>query len=64
MVFLHIPHSLTEEEQMLQSKYAKLRKKKKQVAALKNQSSGKPEAEQTSKVSSSLREKFNLHQRI
>jgi len=33
MVFLHLPASLTEEEQMLQTKYAKLRKKK---AALKS----------------------------
>jgi negative elongation factor E len=31
MVFLHFPTKLTEEELMLQAKYAKLRKKKKQV---------------------------------
>ena len=54
MVFLHIPHSLTEEEQMLQAKYAKLRKKKKQVAAFKNQGSTKSEQDQSSKTSSSL----------
>ena len=36
MVFLHFPTSLTEEEQMLQRKYAQLRKKKKQLAAIKN----------------------------
>ena len=36
MVFLHFPSSLTEEEQMLQRKYAQLRKKKKQLAAIKN----------------------------
>lgn len=52
MVFLHIPNSLTEEEQMLQAKYAKLRKKKKQVAAFKNQGNAKPEIDQASKVSS------------
>lgn len=40
MVFLHLPASLTEEEQMLQTKYAKLRKKK---AALKNHNSSKSE---------------------
>ena len=40
MVFLHFPSSLTEEEQMLQRKYAQLRKKKKQLAAIKN-STGK-----------------------
>jgi len=54
MVFLHIPHSLTEEEQMLQAKYAKLRKKKKQVAAFKNQGSTKSEQDQSSKTASSL----------
>ncbi len=36
MVLLHFPHALTEEEQMLQSKFAKLRKKKKQLEASKN----------------------------
>ena len=36
MVFLNFPSSLTEEEQMLQRKYAQLRKKKKQLAAIKN----------------------------
>lgn len=36
MVFLHFPNKLTEEETMLQAKYAKLRKKKKQLAAAKN----------------------------
>ena len=41
MVFISFPTSLTEEEQMLQTKYQKLRKKKKQVAALKNQNSSK-----------------------
>lgn len=45
MVFLHLPNTLTEEEQMLQSKYIKLRKKKKQVAALKSQNSGKSETD-------------------
>lgn len=54
MVFLHLPSSLTDEEQMLQSKYAKLRKKKKQVAALKNQSSNKPESELKPSVSTTL----------
>jgi len=48
MVFLHLPASLTEEEQMLQTKYAKLRKKK---AALKNHNSSKNENE--NKLSSS-----------
>ena len=38
MVFLHFPSKLTEEELMLQAKYAKLRKKKKQVAAHQNPS--------------------------
>lgn len=33
---LHFPSSLTEEEQMLQRKYAQLRKKKKQLAAIKS----------------------------
>jgi len=42
MVFLHLPASLTEEEQMLQTKYAKLRKKK---AALKNHNSSKNEGD-------------------
>ena len=36
---------------MLQAKYAKLRKKKKQVAAFKNQGNAKPEENQPSKVS-------------
>jgi len=49
MVFLHLPASLTEEEQMLQTKYAKLRKKK---AALKNHNSAKNESD--SKLSSSV----------
>ena len=42
---------ISEEEQMLQAKYAKLRKKKKQVAAFKNQGNAKPEENQPSKVS-------------
>jgi len=42
MVFLHLPASLTEEEQMLQQKYAKLRKKK---IALKNHNSSKNESD-------------------
>lgn len=33
MVYLHLPQSLTEEEEMLQRKYAKLRKKKMALAA-------------------------------
>jgi len=49
MVFLHLPASLTEEEQMLQTKYAKLRKKK---AALKNHNSSKNEND--NKLSSSI----------
>ncbi len=36
MVFLQFPSALTEEEVMLQNKYAKLRRKKKQLAAIKN----------------------------
>ena len=36
MVFLQFPSKLTEEETMLQAKYAKLRKKKRQLAAVKN----------------------------
>ncbi|KAL7637942.1 UNVERIFIED_CONTAM: hypothetical protein RMT77_011555 [Armadillidium vulgare] len=35
MVYLHFPSNLTEEEQMLQAKYQKLRKKKKALQALK-----------------------------
>lgn len=35
MVYLHFPSNMTEEELMLQAKYAKLRKKKKAVLALK-----------------------------
>ncbi len=45
MVFLHLPNSMTEEEQMLQSKYVKLRKKKKLVAALKNPTANKTETD-------------------
>ncbi len=51
MVFMHFPTSLTDEEQQLQTKYAKLRKKKKQVAALKNQNNDK--GERDSKISPS-----------
>lgn len=47
MVFLHFPSSLTEEEQMLQSKYAKLGKKKKRLAQ--RTASGKTET-QTDKL--------------
>lgn len=36
MVFMQFPSKHTEEELMLQSKYAKLRKKKKQLAAHQN----------------------------
>lgn len=36
MVFLQFPAKLTDEETMLQAKYAKLRKKKKQLAEAKN----------------------------
>ena len=36
MVFLQFPSKLTDEETMLQAKYAKLRKKKKQLAEAKN----------------------------
>ena len=36
MVYIHFPTKLTDEELMLQTKYAKLRKKKKQVAAHQN----------------------------
>ena len=43
MVFLHFPSKLTEEELMLQSKFAKLRKKKKQVAAHQNPSKASEE---------------------
>ncbi|GAB6021885.1 hypothetical protein CHUAL_006051 [Chamberlinius hualienensis] len=42
MVFLHFPTNLTEEEQMLRSKYVKLRKKKKALQLLKTP---KPEPE-------------------
>lgn len=42
MVYLHFPTSLSEEELMLQAKYAKLRKKKKALQALK---SPRPEQE-------------------
>ena len=41
MVFLHLPSTLTSEEEMLQMKYAKLRKKKKLLAAIKAQNSNK-----------------------
>jgi negative elongation factor E len=41
MVYIHIPEQLTEEEHLLIAKYAKLKKKKKQVQALKV----KPEVE-------------------
>lgn len=44
MVYIHIPDILTEEENMLMAKYAKLKKKKKQVQALKI----KPEVEKPS----------------
>ncbi|XP_076438304.1 negative elongation factor E-like [Babylonia areolata] len=43
MVFLTFPNALTDEEEMLKHKYAKLRKKKKQLLALK---ATKPEAQQ------------------
>ncbi|XP_037789356.1 LOW QUALITY PROTEIN: negative elongation factor E-like [Penaeus monodon] len=35
MVYLHFPSNMTEEEQMLQAKYQKLRRKKKALQALK-----------------------------
>lgn len=54
MVFLHLPASLTEEEQTLQAKYAKLRKKKKQVAALKSQVSGGAKTENDIKLTASV----------
>ena len=41
MVFLHLPSTLTQEEEVLQMKYAKLRKKKKLLAAIKAQNSNK-----------------------
>ncbi|XP_063226714.1 negative elongation factor E [Bacillus rossius redtenbacheri] len=44
MVYLHFPSNLTEEELMLQTKYAKLKKKKKALQALK---SPRPEPERT-----------------
>lgn len=44
MVYLHFPNNLTEEEQMLQAKYAKLKKKKKALQAWK---APKPEPERT-----------------
>ncbi|XP_049829978.1 negative elongation factor E [Schistocerca gregaria] len=44
MVYLHFPSNKTEEELMLQAKYAKLKKKKKAVQALK---SPRPEPERT-----------------
>lgn len=43
MVFLTFPNALTDEEEMLKQKYAKLRKKKKQLLALK---ATKPETQQ------------------
>lgn len=45
MVFLQFPSELTDEEHMLQAKYAKLRKKKKQLQALKA-----PKPSETEKV--------------
>ena len=54
MVLLQFPHSLTEEEQMLQTKYAKLRKKKKQVSASKNPS--KPDQDKVAKSINSVPE--------
>ena len=41
MVFLHLPSTLTPEEETLQMKYAKLRKKKKLLAAIKAQNANK-----------------------
>ncbi|KAG5671688.1 hypothetical protein PVAND_001873 [Polypedilum vanderplanki] len=46
MVYIHIPEQLTEEENLLIAKYAKLKKKKKQVQALKV----KPEVEKPALV--------------
>ena len=46
MVYMHFPYNLTEEEELLQKKYAKLRKKKKALAALK---APKPEPKEEKK---------------
>ena len=44
MVYLQFPANFTEEEQMLQAKYAKLKRKKKQLAAAKAAASGSGDA--------------------
>lgn len=58
MVFLHFPTKLTEEELMLQAKYAKLRKKKKQLAAHQNPS--KSSESEKSIMSSNLNRKGDI----
>ena len=54
MVLLQFPQQLSDEEQMLQTKYAKLRKKKKQLTAAKNPT--KPDQDKVAKSSNSVPE--------
>ena len=63
MVFLHLPSTLTQEEEVLQMKYAKLRKKKKLLATIKAANSNKDfggESKETSKIPSSSYKKPGL----